>query len=46
MRTNVYPTSIITGADSASVSERFRTSSCIDGVFMRPHRLDALDVVA
>ena len=34
----------ILGADSASVSERFRTSRCVDGVFMGPHRLDALDV--
>ena len=34
----------ILGADSASASERFRTPRCVDGVFMRPHRLDALDV--
>ena len=26
------------GADSASVSERFRTSSCVDGVVARPRR--------
>ena len=34
------------GADSASVSERFRTSSCVDGVVAMPHRRDALDVAA
>ena len=28
------------GADSASVSERFRTSSCVDGVGATPHRRD------
>ena len=32
------------GADSASVSERFRTSSCVDGVVAMPCRLDAVDV--
>ena len=34
------------GADSASVSERFRTSSCVDGVFMRPHRRGAVIMTA
>ena len=33
------------GADSASVSERFRTSSCVDGVVTMPHRLDALFMI-
>ena len=31
------------GADSASVSERFRTSSCIDGVGATSRRRDAVD---
>ena len=34
------------GADSASVSEGFRTSSCVDGVFMRPHRRGAVIMTA
>ena len=34
------------GADSASVSERFRTSSCVDGVGATSRRRDALDVAA
>ena len=33
-------------SDSVSVSELFRTSSCVDGVVAMPHRLDAVDVVA
>ena len=34
------------GADSASVSERFRTSSCVDGVDAIPHRRGAVDAAA
>ena len=26
------------------ISERFRTSSCVDGVVAMPHRLDAVDM--
>ena len=33
-------------SDSASVSERFQTSSRVDGVVAMPHRLDAVDVAA
>ena len=33
-------------ADSASVSERFRTSSCADGVVAMPNRLHAVDATA
>ena len=33
------------GADSASVSERFRTSSRVDGVVAMPHRRDALVMI-
>ena len=33
-------------SDSASVSERFRTSSCVDGVDAIPHRRGAVDAAA
>ena len=39
-------TAFIDGTDSVSVSERFRTSSCVDGVDAMPHRLHAVDVAA
>ena len=33
------------GADSASVSEVFRTSSCVDGVFMKRCHRDAVFMI-
>ena len=42
---DVRPPNMLVGADSASVSERFRTSSRIDGVGATSHR-DAVDVAA
>jgi hypothetical protein len=34
------------GADSASVPNVSELSSCVDGVDVMPHRLDALDAAA